>query len=117
MKYFNKAIDVAEEGGKRYPDDSDILVTLSNAYIAANKVDVAIEAFKKGVAERTGQSILPDTTTEFYCLVKLILPVLKNNLRKHLRLILSIIMQVTILRLHMLSGELTSIKLQMKKAT
>ena len=49
MKYFDKAISVAEQGRKKYPDDSEILLTLSNAYIAANKVDVAIDAFKTGV--------------------------------------------------------------------
>ena len=49
MKYFNKAISVAEEGREKYPDDSEILLTLSNAYIAANKVEVAIDAFKTGV--------------------------------------------------------------------
>lgn len=49
MKYFNRTISIAEEGRKKYPDDSDILLTLSNAYIAANKIDVAIDAFKTGV--------------------------------------------------------------------
>jgi len=58
MKYFNKSIDVAEEGGKKYPDDADILVTLSNAYIAANKVDVAIDAFKRGIEK--------DPTNQYY---------------------------------------------------
>jgi len=49
MKYFDKAISVAEQGRKKYPDDSDILLTLSNAYIGANKIEVAIDAFKTGV--------------------------------------------------------------------
>jgi tetratricopeptide (TPR) repeat protein len=49
MKYFDKAIGVAEQGRKHYPDDSDILLTLSNAYIGANKIEVAIDAFKTGV--------------------------------------------------------------------
>lgn len=49
MKYFDRAISVAEQGRKKYPDDSDILLTLSNAYIGANKVEVAIDAFKTGV--------------------------------------------------------------------
>ena len=49
QKYFNKAIKVGEDGRKRYPEDGDLLLTLSNSYIAANKVDVAIDAFKTGV--------------------------------------------------------------------
>lgn len=49
MKYFNRAISVAEQGRKKYPDDSDILLTLSNSYIAANKIEVAVDAFKAGV--------------------------------------------------------------------
>jgi tetratricopeptide (TPR) repeat protein len=49
QKYYERAISVLEEGRKKYPSDSDMLLTLSNAYIAANKVDVAIDAFKAGV--------------------------------------------------------------------
>lgn len=49
MKYFDKSIKVAEEGRKKYPDDSEILLTLSNAYIGANKIEVAIDAFRTGV--------------------------------------------------------------------
>jgi tetratricopeptide (TPR) repeat protein len=58
MKYFDKSINVAEEGRKKYPDDSEILLTLSNAYIAANKVEVAIDAFKAGV--------IKDPTNQYY---------------------------------------------------
>ncbi len=49
MKYFDRTIAVAEEGRKKYPDDSELLVTLSNAYIAANKIDIAIETFRAGI--------------------------------------------------------------------
>lgn len=49
MKYFNRAISVAEEGRKKYPDDADLLVVLSNSYIGANKIETALEAFKSGV--------------------------------------------------------------------
>jgi tetratricopeptide (TPR) repeat protein len=49
MKYFDRAISVAEEGRKKYPDDPDLLLTLSNSYITADKIDVAIDAFKTGV--------------------------------------------------------------------
>ena len=46
---FNKAITVLEEGRKLYPTDSDILRTLANSYISANKIDVAKEIFKQGI--------------------------------------------------------------------
>ncbi len=49
MENFNKAIDVLKTGMKNFPDDSDLLLTLSNAYIAAGKADVAMDAFKTGV--------------------------------------------------------------------
>ncbi len=51
LDYFNKAISVLEEGRKYYPSNSDILLVLSNSYIAANKMDVAIDAFKTGVEQ------------------------------------------------------------------
>jgi tetratricopeptide (TPR) repeat protein len=46
---FNKAIDVLQEGLKLYPNDSDILLTLSNSFIGAGRTNEAIEPFKKGV--------------------------------------------------------------------
>lgn len=46
---FNKAIEVLEKGQAKYPDDGEILLRLSNAYISANKLDVAMSAFKTGV--------------------------------------------------------------------
>ncbi len=48
MKTFNETIQVLEDGRKYYPNNEDILVTLSNAYIAANKLDVAMDVFKAG---------------------------------------------------------------------
>lgn len=51
MKFFNKAIKTLEDGRKIYPSNSDILLFLSNAYISANKIDVAITAFKAGVEQ------------------------------------------------------------------
>lgn len=49
MANFEKAIAVLEEGRKTYPDNSDILLLLSNAYISANKAEVAMGTFKAGV--------------------------------------------------------------------
>ena len=49
MEQFNKAISVLEKGRQEYPNDSDMLLTLSNSYIAANKVEIAMDAFKAGV--------------------------------------------------------------------
>lgn len=54
MEHFNKAISVLEEARKYYPSDSDVLLLLSNSYIAANKIDVAINAFKAGVEQEPG---------------------------------------------------------------
>ena len=49
MKTFNEAIKVLEEGRKYYPNNQDILLSLSNSYIAADKLEVAKEVFKAGV--------------------------------------------------------------------
>jgi tetratricopeptide (TPR) repeat protein len=46
---FNKAIDILNEGMKLYPNDSDMLLTLSNSYIGADRTNEALEPFKKGV--------------------------------------------------------------------
>lgn len=47
---FNKSITVLEEGLKIHPNNSDLLLTLSNSYIGADRTNEAIEPFKKGVA-------------------------------------------------------------------
>lgn len=49
MQTFDEAIKVLEEGRKIYPNDQDILLALSNSYIAAKKLDVAKDVFKAGV--------------------------------------------------------------------
>jgi tetratricopeptide (TPR) repeat protein len=49
VEMYNKAIDILEEGRKMYPENADMLVALSNSYIGANKIDVAMDAFKEGV--------------------------------------------------------------------
>lgn len=49
IEMYNKSIRVLEEGRTKFPDDGDILLRLSNAYIGANKLDVAMSAFQTGV--------------------------------------------------------------------
>ena len=46
---YNDAIKVLEDGRKYFPDDEDILFYLTNAYVGANKTDVAMTTFKAGV--------------------------------------------------------------------
>jgi tetratricopeptide (TPR) repeat protein len=46
---YNKAIDILKEGMSLYPNDSDMLLTLSNSYIGADRTNEALEPFKKGV--------------------------------------------------------------------
>lgn len=48
---FEKAISILEKGREKFPDDSEILLRVSNAYIGANKLEVAMDAFKKGVVQ------------------------------------------------------------------
>ena len=45
-KYFNDAIDILEKGKKLYPDDAEILKTLSASYVDIGKSDVALNSFK-----------------------------------------------------------------------
>lgn len=54
LEYYNKAINVLQAGRKVYPNNSDLLLLLSNSYIGANKIDVAIDAFKAGVEQDPG---------------------------------------------------------------
>lgn len=49
--YYDQAINVLEKGRQSYPNDGNILLLLSNAYINANKIDVAMDAFKAGVEQ------------------------------------------------------------------
>jgi tetratricopeptide (TPR) repeat protein len=46
IENFNKAISVLEEGRTKFPNDTKLLGTLSSAYVGANKLSVAIDAFK-----------------------------------------------------------------------
>lgn len=49
FELFDKAINILEKGKAKFPNDGEILLRLSNAYIAANKLDVAMGAFKEGI--------------------------------------------------------------------
>lgn len=51
MQNLNKAIEILEEGRELFPNNGDILLLLSNSYIAADKLDIAKNAFKDGVAQ------------------------------------------------------------------
>jgi tetratricopeptide (TPR) repeat protein len=44
--YYNKSIALLEDATKLYPDEADMLKTLSSAYIEVGKVDVALSSFK-----------------------------------------------------------------------
>ncbi|MDP3581061.1 MAG: tetratricopeptide repeat protein, partial [Ignavibacteria bacterium] len=46
---IEKAITVLDAGRQKYPENGEILLRYSNALIAANKMDVALAAFKLGV--------------------------------------------------------------------
>ncbi len=54
VDYYNNAIDVLEEGRDLYPENTDILVALSESYVGANKIDVALDAFKASVEQDPG---------------------------------------------------------------
>jgi tetratricopeptide (TPR) repeat protein len=58
--YYNRCIAVLEEGIKLYPNEGDMLRTLSGAYIEVGKVDVALSSFKS-LVERE-----PDNKTYRY---------------------------------------------------
>ncbi len=51
IENFNNAIKVLEEGRQQYPDNPELLLTLSNSYINAGKADVALSSFKSLVAK------------------------------------------------------------------
>ncbi len=48
-EYFDKSIEVLSEGRKLFPGDAEILLYLSNSYIAAERISEAMEQFKAGV--------------------------------------------------------------------
>lgn len=51
MEFYNKTIDLLNEARQVYPEDTEILLTLSNAYIAAQRIDEALGAFKAGIEQ------------------------------------------------------------------
>ncbi len=50
-EYYSKAAEQMKVANKYYPNDPDILLHLSNAYIAADRLDEAMNAFKQGVEQ------------------------------------------------------------------
>ncbi|MBN1651902.1 MAG: tetratricopeptide repeat protein [Bacteroidales bacterium] len=49
MEFFHKAIKVLEDGRKNHPDNPEILMILSNAYINADELETAMDTFKAGI--------------------------------------------------------------------
>jgi len=47
MEYLNNSISTLEEGVNKYPENTDMQVTLTSAYIEADKLDVAISSAEK----------------------------------------------------------------------
>ncbi len=58
MATYDKEIALLEEGQELYPEDSKILAQLSNAYVDADRMDVAMATFQKGIEK--------DPTNEIY---------------------------------------------------
>ncbi len=54
VEIFNQNIKILEDGRKYYPNNPEVLLTLSNSYIGANKLDVAKDVFKAGVETEPG---------------------------------------------------------------
>lgn len=57
QEYYTDAINILEEGAKIYPDDGDILKTLSASYILVGKQDVALASFKSLVDKKPDNKI------------------------------------------------------------
>lgn len=49
MKLYDKEITLLEGAKKMYPDNTEILAQLSNAYVDANKLDIAMATFQEGI--------------------------------------------------------------------
>ncbi len=57
QEYFNKAIEVLEEGTKLYPDDGELLKTLSACYVETGREDVALNSFKELVEKNPDDKV------------------------------------------------------------
>lgn len=57
MDYFNKAIVTLEEGLKKYPENSEMQVARTSAYIGAGRIDEAISSSKVLVDNEPGNKI------------------------------------------------------------
>lgn len=53
-QYYKMAIGILEHGLEAHPNDPDILLLLSNSYVAADELDEAMVTFKKGVEQDPG---------------------------------------------------------------
>lgn len=49
LGYYNQTIDLLEQGRTHHPNDSDMLLILSNSYVNADRLDEAMASFEKGV--------------------------------------------------------------------
>jgi tetratricopeptide (TPR) repeat protein len=49
IEYYNMTIKLLNEGRKYHPDDSDMLLILSNSYVNADRLDEAMASFEQGV--------------------------------------------------------------------
>ena len=50
-EFYDEAITKMKEAKQYFPNDPSILLHLSNSYIATDRLDVAMESFKEGVAK------------------------------------------------------------------
>jgi tetratricopeptide (TPR) repeat protein len=51
MEYYNKTVDLMKEAREKFPNNSDLLRFLSNAYIATGKMETAMNTFKEGIEQ------------------------------------------------------------------
>lgn len=58
MAKYDQVISLLEKGQEIHPDNSEILAQLSNAYVDANRLEVAMATFQKGIEK--------DPTNEIY---------------------------------------------------
>jgi tetratricopeptide (TPR) repeat protein len=49
IEWYNTTIDLLEDGRTHHPEDSDMLMILSNAYVNADRLDEAMASFENGV--------------------------------------------------------------------